>query len=94
MCIFTGKVIISLPSYVNLKSLINGNVDPVEKTFHMQSYTMHSASIFSVFHTVYVHFQNIQPHMFNRCHWAIFLPHKFLFTFTFTIHLQIDAVLL
>lgn len=43
---FTGKVIISLPSYVNLKSLINGNVDPVEKTFHMQSYMMHSASIF------------------------------------------------
>ena len=42
----------------------------------------------------YVHFQNIQPHMFNRCHWAIFLPHTFLFTYTFTIHLQIDAVLL
>lgn len=38
--------------YVNLKSFINGNIDPVEKTFHMQSYTMHSASsvFFSISH--------------------------------------------
>lgn len=47
--LFTGKVIISLPSYVNLKSFINGNIDPVEKTFHMQSHMMHSGSFFFFF---------------------------------------------
>lgn len=31
--IFTGKLIISLPSYINLKSFINGNTGPVEKVF-------------------------------------------------------------
>lgn len=91
---FTGKVIISLPSYVNLKSLISGNADPVGKTFHMQSYTMHSASIFfSISHCICT-FPKYTTTRVQQMSLSYLLATQILFTYTFTIHLQIDAVLL
>lgn len=80
---FTGKVSISLLSYVHLKSFINGNADPVEKTFHMQSYTMHSASsiFFSISHWICT-FPIYTTTNVQSTSLSCPLHHEFLFTHT------------
>lgn len=79
---FTGKVIISLLSYVHLKSFINGNADPVERLSHAVLYNalcfFHSFQYF----TLDMYISNIYNHKCSTDVTELSSHHEFLFTHT------------